>query len=229
MMKLKYILIFSFCIGIFLFSCKNTSDQEAPQHIYADYYVRYLAPIQELKAEAQYKEGNEPQNTSSKLIKEGVIFLGKKMEMQSIKESRKRYTLTDTTAFPTEIFFQYKNGDEPRREELSMQPISSYTVAGPAEKEKGLTLITTDHLLKRNESMVVLLADLRNKAVSYTIHGPTTEPIHQIPPEIFQSLQAGPGSLYLVKRMKKTRAQTFQTVTATLEYYTDTLSVLIQE
>lgn len=229
MMKFKYKLILSSCVCLFLLSCNNSSNQEEPQHVYADYYVRYLAPIQELKAQAQYTEGDDPQNAPPKVIKGGVVFLGKKMEMQALKKRQKRYALIDTTAFPPEIFFQYNIGDEIRREELSMQAIPSYSIAGPAEKGKGLTLITNDHILKGNESIVVLLTDIQNKAVSYTIHGPTTEPAHQIPPEVFQSLQPGPGSLYLVKRMKKTREQAIQTVTATFEYYTDTLSVLIQE
>lgn len=218
---------FILLLFISVLACRENSDQSDSVHFNADYYVRYLAANQELKAEAQFTDGVEPQSIRSKRIAGGVEFQGKPMKMQTLKEQRYRYIYTDTTVFPSEIYFQYSRNKDLAREELAMTPIDYYRTSGPAEKTAGLTLVTRQNLLKGNESLVVLLADRHNRAASYTIPGPTQDSIHQVPPDVFQDLETGPGSLYLVKRMKKTIEQARQTITATVEYYTDTLRVQI--
>lgn len=228
-MKFKSILFFYCCVGFLFLACKNVPNQDAPVHLYTDYYVRFLASTQQLKAEAQFTEGIEPQTAQFKTIEGGVLFQEKKMEIQLLKKNLPRYIYTDTMTFPSEIYFQYGSDHNLHRENLSMHPIERYKIKGSANKESGLTLITNSNLLKGNESLVVLLADANNKAASFTINGPVSDTIHQIPQDPFQGLQVGPGSLYLVKRMKKTMEQAHQTVTATLEYYTDTLRIQIQE
>lgn len=212
-----------------LLACGKNADPSDSAHLNADYYVRYLAASQQLKAEAQFTDGVEPQSIRSKRISGGVLFLGKPMEIQTLREQQYRYVYTDTTDFPSEVHFQYGKNNHLNREELAMTPLDYYKTKGPAEKAAGLTLVTRGNLLKGNESLVVLLADRRNRAASHTIQGPTPDSIHQIPPGVFQDLESGPGSLYLVKRMKKTMEQAHQTITATLEYYTDTLRVEIRD
>jgi len=229
-MKFKNILICLFCgAGIALLACNNAADQQEPLHVYADYYVRYLAATQQLKAEVQFTEGAELQNAQSKIIAEGVRFLDKEMDLQLLKKSQHRYSYTDTMSFSPSVYFQNGNDKSLHREELTMLPIELYSVRDNASKETGLTLITNDNLLKGNENLTILLSDEENRAASFTVHGPVSDTIHQIPPGAFQSLRVGPGSLYLVKRMKKTRSGANQTITATFEYYTDTLAVVIQD
>ena len=220
---------FTLLLFIFVLACGKTADPSDSGHVNADYYVRYLAAGRQLKAEARFTDGVEPQSTRSKRIRGGVQFLGKPMEMQTLKEQQYRYIYTDTMDFPSEIYFQYGENADLSREELVMTPIDYYKAKGPAGKTTGLTLITRQNLLKGNASLVVLLADQRNRAASHTIRGPSLDSVYQIPPDVFQDLETGPGSLYLVKRMKKTREQARQTITATLEYYTDTLGVEIRD
>lgn len=220
---------FTLLLCISVLACGKNADRSEPAHFNADYYVRYLAASQQLKAEAQFTDGVDPQSLRSKRIRGGVQFQGKPMEMQTIKEQQYRYVYTDTTDFPSELYFQHGADSDLSREQLTMTPIDYYRTVGPAEKAAGLTIVTRHHLLKGNESLVILLADRRNRAASHTIQGPTPDSIHQIPPGVFQELESGPGSLYLVKRMKKTMEQAHQTITATLEYYTDTLGVEIRD
>lgn len=227
MTRSSYFFTLLLCFSVL--ACGENADQSDSVHLNANYYVRYLAATQQLKAEAQFTDGLEPQSARSKRISGGVRFQGNPMEMQTLKEQQYRYIYTDTMDFASEIYFQYGENADLNREELVMTPIDYYRTMGPAEKATGLTLVTRQHLLKGNESLVVLLADRRNRAASHTIQGPSPDSIHQIPPGVFQDLESGPGSLYLVKRMKKTREQARQTITATLEYYTDTLRVEIRD
>lgn len=228
-MKRKLILLICLLELILLPACREAPSAEASAHLYADYYVRYLAATRELRAEARFVEGPDPQTAAATTIDGSLLFLEEVMELEAADEKKPRYTWSGARTFPSELFFQYERANNRYRQEMTMHPLQHFTVQRPFRKQEGLLLTARGSLLKGNETLVLLLADMENRAFSYTIEGPAADSTHRIPPDALSGIPPGPAILYLVKRMKKTIEQPHQTVTATIEYYTDTLQIRVLE
>lgn len=230
MIELKFRLgIIPFLLLLSAAACRNDSVAEDTPHLYADYYVRYLAPTRQLKAEARFSESADLQAPATVAKPGALTFMGQRMQARTQNGGPLSYRWAGAQPFPDELIFQYQRNDNEYRQEMSLAPLGHFSVQAPVQASRGFTLAAGGSRLKGNETLVVLLADAQRKASSFSIAGPTTDTVHLIPPEAFSDLKAGPATLYLVKRLKKTMTQADQTVTATIEYYTDTLGVKVLE
>ena len=229
-MKFLPLQLVSLLISILLFSsCKDLSKQEVPLHLYTQYYIRYLAPQQQLKAEVSFMEGEAPPSAQPKTFLGGVSFMGNKMELQELQNDQQRYVHTSTIPYPELFNFQYQNNGDLQNNQLSMQPIRQFRVRKPFSKSQGLELVVQDDLLRGNESLVLLFADAQNQAFAHTIQGPGRDSVFSISADALTGLPTGPSTLYLVKRLERIQEQNRQSITTTIEYYTDTIRVEVLE
>ncbi len=227
MIKLKLTIIYCICICQLLTSgCRDSATSNDSSHVYADYYIRYLAGSQQLKAEARFLEGADLQTAEPKILLGGLNFLGRSMDLQTERANQHKYTFTDTLYYPEELQFQYREEAVLQNQAFNMTPLAEFFIDGDFSKQNGLALVAEGSVLKGNERLILLFTDVENRLYSTTVEGPTSDIKHDIAPEALPSdLPEGPISLYLLKRMKKTMAQSRQTITASIEYYTDTLQV----
>ena len=70
--------------------CKR--DPKVSTKLFADFFVRYLQDVAEMKAQASFNEGDSLTTASPKTIQGGVAFQGSGMEMRSVQNTLVRYT-----------------------------------------------------------------------------------------------------------------------------------------
>lgn len=214
-----------------LFSCQsNTSDasKASAKTVYADYFIRYMAEGNELKATASFQEGDTITHVSPLKLKGGVTFHGSGMVLKNIQDKVYRYTQARVADYAEVFSFRHQYQGETLVYEIKMNPIKDFYVKGSASGSNGLDVVVVDQPLEKGESYVFLLSDQNNKAVSFTVRGPGNKLENQFPAEEIAKLEAGKGELYIVKKQTRFERQGKRDIRAEIEYYTMPLMVDIE-
>lgn len=206
-------------------SCTGEKGAGKPRLI-ADYFVRYLADVAELKAQASFYEGQTLQTATPKAMPGGVTFQQSAMEVKSLGGQVLRYSLQRRSTFNPPFAFGYTNdGGEKEAYTLPLNPVESFSFKGPVSRSKGFTLVFQGAPLGKEESLVLLFSDATNQAATITVQGPQAGNELTIPAGELSKLQNGPGTVYLVRKTALIEDSPTRYIIASGEYYTATMKV----
>lgn len=222
-------IFFCICAAFVLLQAGCAGGAGKPR-IIADLYVRYLADVAELKAQASFYEGDSLQTALPKTMAGGVTFQQSAMEAKILQGEVVRYSLQRRGNFNPPFQFGYTDGEGVKGEyTLAMNPIDSFSFRGEASRSKGATLLFYGAPLGEGESLVILVSDVNNQAATLEISGPKSTNDLFIPASNLASLQPGPGTVYLVRKTAKMEDTPGRHVIATGEYYTDVVRFELAE
>ncbi|MBK8703449.1 MAG: hypothetical protein IPN33_07370 [Saprospiraceae bacterium] len=223
-------IFYCICAAAVLLGQAGCANGAGKPRLIADYFVRYLADVSEIKAQASFYEGDTLETAVPKVIAGGVSFQQSAMEAKSLQREVVRYLLQRRSEFIPPFTFAFTGDDgEKVTYTLPMNPIDSFSFKGPISKSKGGTLILKGEPLSAKESLVVLFSDARNQAGSVTIQGPITTQEVFIPATNLANLQTGAGMVYLVRKIVKIEDTPARYVIAAGEYYTPAIGVVLVE
>ncbi len=228
---MKYIsAILLVCLILLASGCKQQENPVTEPTIFEDYFIRYLSPEEQLKAQAVFATGDSVHAITPFVPLGGVSFMGSGMEMKKISEDLIRYTQEMKASYQMGFKFRFKNTlGTFNNYEISMMPIEDFFVKGEVNKINGINLVINGGLLSDEESLVFILSDANNVATSYTITGPTKDFNYNIPPAIFKNFVPGTGKLYLVKKILKNESLKNREIHAEIEFYSKDLDIEITE
>lgn len=221
---------FSICLlAGALFSCGAPQAEEAPPHRIADFFIRYLAAEQQLKAYASFYEGDSLPTATPLAMAGGVQFIGNPMEKRTLPEFGIRYTATRTGNYRDQFGFTFTD-DTGHLEEyvLSMTPVDSFAFQAAPSKSRGATLLVENGALKAGETLILFFSTPDNKAHTIEFAGPTTAAGYPLTPDQLMELPAGPLQLYLVKKMAAVEESPEATVVKAMEYYTRAIDIVLE-
>jgi hypothetical protein len=214
------------------FACRNNEPEKEKSDIYGDFFVRYLAPEQELKAYASFSQGDSVQNSIPISMESGVTFQGSGMEARDLQGQQIRYIYQTQTNYTAPYTFKTQTPDGRALEHtIAMKGIGKFSIQeGVISKSKGMTLVVEQGSLEKGESIVMLFT-VPATGASYTVitTGPHPNGIHAIPPTTIPALPKGKVQLYLVKKQEAISDTSVANITASAEYYSDMIEVEVVE
>lgn len=211
-----------------LSSCRNPAEESDTPHRIADYFVRYLAAEQQLKAYASFYEGDSLRAATPVRAAGEVTFQGLDMEKRELGEQGIRYTITRTSEYSQPFRFTHPDDSGRRTERIfEMAPLEDFSFDGDISLRQGATLLVKGAPLKNSESLVLLLTDPTDRAYSITLPGPNPENRFFISPEQLSGIPAGFNQLYIVKKKSEARESPDLTLLIGIEYYSETKQVEI--
>lgn len=223
-------IFYCICAAAVLLGQAGCADSAGKPRLIADYFVRYLADVSEIKAQASFYEGDTLETAVPKAIAGGLSFQQSAMETKSLSRGVVRYLLQRRSEFIPPFTFAFTGDDgEKVTYNVPMNPVDSFSFRGPVSKSKGGTLLLKGTPLSAEESLVVLFSDARNQAGSVTIQGPITTQEVFIPATNLAHLQTGAGMVYLVRKIVKIEDTPARYVIASAEYYTPAIDVNLEE
>jgi len=214
------------------FSCRNNEPEKIKSDLHGDFFVRYLAPEQELKAYASFSQGDSVQNSVPIEMAGGVTFQGSGMEARDLQGQQIRYTYQSQTNYAAPYTFKTQTpGGQPLEHSIAMKGIGKFSIKeGVISKSKGMTLVIEQGSLEKGESIVMLFT-VPATGASYTViaAGPHPNDIHAIPATTIPALPKGKVQLYLVKKQEVISDTPLANITASAEYYSDMIEVEVVE
>lgn len=221
------------CLYLCLLSCREAEsppDALAPGKTFAEFFIRYLAPEEQLLGQVSFWKGVSWE-VRDPLEPSGLVsFENQELEPRRLPGNQVRYSGTLKKAYKDSLAFRFRNQDGRYLQyEMKMTPIRDFFVKGRVSKTEGATFVVNGGIINQEEEIVFMFIDQRNRAKSITIKGPTTDIGISIPAEKLQELTPGPGQLYLVKKQHRSESHPNLDLTASLEYYTGQREVLVEE
>lgn len=214
-----FILITGFSVG----SCQQEDKpEETAPTIYANLFVRYIAPQGQLKVTAAFREGDSLSTAQPVEIPGGVTYQGQQLEARKLPGQQVRYAMDTRAAFAQEHRFSFQAADgQPQEAALSLSPIDSFSViGGVASLSKGMNLYIKDEKIDEGESIVLLFSDADNKATTITLTNPAVRDTFPIAGLRLRKLKPGPHRVYLVKKRQQELDLPGIKAIAEIEYYT---------
>ena len=211
-------------------SCKNQEKPVSKAILFEDYFIRYLSPEQQLKAQAVFAEGDTITNTQPKSFVGGISFQGSGMAERKISNELIRYEETRKMDYADSFSFRYKNEDgNPATHIINMSPIEDFFLKSSVSKTNGLDIVVKGGILSKQESLVFLFSDKQNIATSIELKGPTNTIEFHLPPAQFSKLNTGKGKLYIVKKQSTLDKVDNRDIHAEIEYYTKDIEIEIMD
>ena len=233
--SMKQVYIFSLILLVFsalMFAgCGGAQPEEAPRHLFAEFFVRYLQTERELKAHATFFEGDSIQTAIPKAFAGGATFQGVGMNARNLPGGTVRYALEQHDNYADTFRFSFKDDLGIRRDiPVAMAPIDSFSVRDEQiSKSTGMALYARGGRLTKGESMVLFFSDQDNKASTILLTGPSAGEEYRIPAAKVETFAPGNYDLYLVKKKREVvKGDTISTM-ADIEYYTNTIKVEVVE
>jgi len=226
---MRHIILLFFAISLFACSNDTTNSTNTDIKQYADYYVRYLAGENQLKAEAVFKKGTD----SSKAISvqpEGSIFLNQqKLKSFFLSKKNIRFQYEGDKILGDDYIFRFVKDDNTTIDyDAGLKDIKSFSISGIASKSKGITISWEGSPLSDREEIVVLITDEKNKAATQTFQSSPNNAV-TISADKLNKLSTGKGFVYLVrKNFGKEKIQDLN-IKSAAEYYTDKIDLEIIE
>lgn len=221
------LLVFSI---FFIQSCKQQENPISPPTVFEDYFIRYLSPTQDLKAQAILAIGDSMDQVQPLSISGGVAFESSGMILRKINENLSRYSIDRQMEYAESFKFKYNDeAGKPVSYTISLNPIEDFFLKSSVSKTNGLDIVINGGLLAENESIVFLFSDQNNIAASYTLNGPTKGIEFHLSPNEIKNLAPGKGKLYLVKKQMKNEKSGLRDIHAEIEYYTKDIEIEIEE
>ncbi len=224
----KFTLLLLTGLAAATFACRNDKPETIKSDLYGDFFVRYLAPEQELKAYASFSQGDSIQSAVPIELPGGVSFQGGGMEGRNLQGQQFRYVYQSQTDYTAPYTFKTKTPDgKALSHTITMSGLGKFSIReGVISKSKGMTLEIEQGMLKKNESIVMLFT-VPATGNSYTIiaQGPHPDNIHAIPSTTLPALPKGKVQLYLVKKYEEIADSPLANITSSAEYYSDMIEV----
>ena len=211
--------------------CSSCNNQEKPTPkaiLFEDYFIRYLSPEQQIKAQAIFAEGDTITHTQAKTFLGGVSFQGSGMSERKISSQLIRFEETRKMDYTNSFSFRYKNEEgNDATHVINMSPIEDFFLKSSVSKTNGLDIVVKGGILSKQESLVFLFSDKENIAASIELKGPTNTIEFHLPPTQFSKLSIGKGKLYLVKKQSTLEKTGNRDIHAEIEYYTKDIEIEI--
>lgn len=231
-MRYPYLLLLAAAAAFSLPGCQGERlPSEPEQQRFAELFVRYIAPQRQMKATAEFLEGDSLQNAQPVELPDGLRLQGRPMEARYLTGNRVRYSIEHRADYDPSYKFTFEGLDGQAQDYvLSMKPIKRFEiVGGQASLSKGMTLFVEDGRLLAGERLVLLFSDANNQATTISLGDPAARDTFKIAALRLHKLKPGPHTLYLVKQKRQEEAGKALSVVADMEYYTDTLPFEVVE
>ncbi|HMQ47542.1 MAG TPA: hypothetical protein PKA00_09285 [Saprospiraceae bacterium] len=232
-MKTK--LYFPFCLllfaSLFIQSCQSESKAKE-QHLFIEYFVRYLETERELKANATFLKGDTLQTAKPKTFLGGIQFQGNDMVLKNVSNDVARYTLIQNGVnFYQPLTFNYLDDDGAAQDfSIAMgKPGPFQFYKNRIVKKEGIQMLIENGDLTEDESLVVFFTDKDYKAAILNLRGPHQGNEYYFTPNQVTGLTPGLNEVYLVKKKHLVQKSEKQTVVADIEFYTNPGKVEILE
>ena len=211
---------------LFLSACQNApapKDKEPAGLLFADLYVRYIAPQQQYTASASFRQGDSLKTAQSISLPQPVQFESEEMNTRTLPQGLTRYRLDRKSPYQNGNTFVFTPpGSQPRPYQLQLPAIDSFEIiGGSASLSDGMKLYLHGQPLQDGERLVLLFSDAQNKAESITLPGPQFEDTIQLHPLRLRKLSPGPHTLYLVRKANRDTQLADIRLRTAAEYYSD--------
>lgn len=227
--RLPYLIFFILFLAFSLNACKEEKGRSAQQKVFADFYVRYLEPEQELKAYAAFIEGQKIEEGHPKTFPGGLNFMSVRMDPKKLSDETIRYHYATKRNFTSNFTFSFIQEDGLVREfKTSLNNIEGFHVTKGASLSKGLQLNYSGAALGQGESLLLLFTDSLSQAYTLQANGPTETNIF-FEPDQLRHIPAGKMELYLVRKKLVEGVQDNYDYRFALEYYSDILTLSLAE
>lgn len=214
-------------------ACRNTEDPLDTGRtgtVFADFFVRYLSPEQQLRGQVSFWEGISG-DIREPLEPGGIVsFENRKMAARRLAGNQIRYTETFYGEYEESLAFRFRNKDGRYLQYiLKMSPVRDFFVKGVISKSEGATFVINGGVINKEESLVFMFINAQQEVTAVTVPGPNPDVEVTIPADQLQALQPGSGQLYLVKKQHRTESHPNLELTAAVEYYTEMRGVEVVE
>ena len=204
-------------------SCQQDAQpQDGQPCIYANLFVRYIAPQAQLKVTAAFREGDSINTAQPIEIPGGVKYQGQSLESRMLPGQQVRYIMDSKTPFATEHRFLFKDTNGKEQDlSLTLAPIDEFgVIGGSASLSEGMKLFIKGEQIEQDESIVLLFSDAENRATTITLTNPAARDTFPIAGVRLRKLKPGPHKIYLVKKQHQVIDLNGIQTTADIEYYT---------
>jgi len=214
-------------LALFLLSaCQDApapEDKEPAELLFADLYVRYIAPQQQYTASAAFRQGDSLKTARSIPLPQPVQFESEEMSARTLPQGVTRYRLDRKSPYRNGNTFAFTPpGRQPRTYQLRLPAVDSFEIiGGSASLSDGMELYLHGQPLKDGERLVLLFSDAQNKAESITLPGPQFEDTIKLHPLRLRKLSPGPHTLYLVRKVSRDTQLSDLRLRTAAEYYSD--------
>lgn len=214
-------------------ACRETESPIPPpgrKKVFADFFIRYLAPEQQLRGQVSFWEG-----VNWKILDpfepSGIVsFKNRQMKSSRLPGDQIRFSETFKGPYEEALAFRFRNRDGRYLQyELKMTPVRDFFVKGKISKREGATFVINGGVMSEEESLVFMFTDEQQQATAITIEGPMADIEIYIPGESLEGLKMGPGQLYLVKKQHRAESHPNLELTAAVEYYTEQREIIVEE
>ncbi|NBC06022.1 MAG: hypothetical protein GVY26_02405 [Bacteroidetes bacterium] len=211
---------------LFLNACQDApapKDEEPAALLFADLYVRYIAPQQQCTASASFRQGDSLKTAQPISLPQPVQFESEEMNAHALPQGLTRYRLDNTSPYqPRNTFTFSPPGGQPTSYQLQLPAVDSFDIiGGSASLSDGMKLYLHGQPLQEGERLVLLFSDAQNKAESITLPGPQFDDTIKLHPLRLRKLSPGPHTLYLVRKVSRDTQLSGIRLRAAAEYYSD--------
>lgn len=219
------IILFTFVLSAL--SCGTETAQQ--DEITANFYLRYLADGQDIKAQATFLDRDSSGQQQQIEMPGGVSFQGSGMGKREVGNALIRYQYENVGTFPEDFLFACRRSAQDPWTEFShsMIPIRRFNLDDTIQIKDGATMVLPDGPLTEEEQLVLIFNDENNQATSIEIKGPMEGNALRLSAGQLTRLQPGSYQYYLVKKGLTT--QTFDGITARIEteFYSEAAELFV--
>lgn len=214
-----FLLLFS------LFACREQTTSERTSRLTGEFYVRYLQPEGQYKAEAMLWEETNEGEIVPLTIDGPLTFLDHPLQPSSENTAPiLRFQTTFNQPYQTNQKFQLTLANRgPKTISLQLVSPGSPQVSATHPKNAPLAIDLAGSGLEENESLVLLFTDNRRETQVVTIAGPRKQTPLQVDPAELANLAPGTIELYLVKKQVRPIESSWHQINCILEYYTESV------
>ncbi|MDX1941198.1 MAG: hypothetical protein SFU99_11645 [Saprospiraceae bacterium] len=221
--------LFLLAVIVTLAACQ--SEKITSKYIFADFFVRYLETERQLKAHAAFFEGDSLETATPIIFETNVKLQNFEMKPRQVEEDKRiRYVFNGTGAYDSTFIFQYT--DQKGRDQafkMSMSPIRDFSVKEGASLSKGMVVTLDCDPFKANESLILLFTSEKNQSAMAEFQGPFDLKELVVPAVQIAEVQPGVNFLYLVKKQQTIVKAPKMETTSSIEFYSKTIEVQINE
>jgi hypothetical protein len=211
-------------LGLVLLAAACSSDQEPK--IYGSFFVRYMEQGRQIKAHANFYEGDTLATARPKTWTGGVAFLGSSMDARDLQGSGIRYVAERQMDFLSKCVFRFTD-EKGKMQEVRMDAcsMSQAEFKQPASKQAGLIFSYSGEKLKAGESIVFLLTDEQNQTKTLQFQGPQSSNEIVLTTDMAASVPLGKLQAYAVRTRKTELKQGRFDYLLESEYYTKATAI----
>ncbi len=230
-MKNTFIL-FVFIFGFIVSGCQSEPTSSANNHtegnekIFGNLYIRYIRPDNQLKAEASFTKGKTKKDSAPFKPENGVLFDGNQLMARKILNNLIKYSTEQIEKYRQHYEFSFNIDGQEIRIPLKINAIDSIIFLSNANS-KGMTFRIPGEKFSKNESLVALISDKNDYAISVVIPNINSDNSFNIPPKDLSKLKSGQGHIYLVRKAVNHLQDKGYELNTTTEYYSKSVPVTI--